>query len=116
MLTEKGMSYRRLLDEKLAAISMEVEPILETGNTDLICQLVGQGAGISFMPDYATENAAAEGLLMYLPVYDFEIEIWEQMLYHRDKWVSPQLRAVIDFFKATEALPRSPRNAWSGKL
>lgn len=99
LLTEKGMSYRRLMDEKLAAMSMAVEPILETGNTDLICRLVGQGAGISFLPDYATAQAVGEGQIVYLPVDDFEIEIWEQMLYHRDKWVSPQMQAVIDFFR-----------------
>lgn len=98
LLTEKGMSYRRLLDEQLAAISMEVSPILEVGNTELICRLVARGAGISFLPDYATADAVASGKLRYLPVDDFQVEIWEQMLYHRDKWVSPQMQAVIDYF------------------
>lgn len=98
LLTEKGMSYRRLMDEKLAAMFLEVEPILEVGNTDLICRLVEQGAGISFLPDYATAQAVEVGTMVHLPVHDFDVEIWEQILHHRDKWVSPQMQAVIDYF------------------
>lgn len=98
LLTEKGMSYRRLMEEQLAARSMEVQPILEVGNTELICRLAGQGAGISYLPEYACAGAVEEGYLIYLPVVDFSVEIWEQILYHRDKWVSPQMKAVIDYF------------------
>ncbi|MBQ8646845.1 MAG: LysR family transcriptional regulator, partial [Oscillospiraceae bacterium] len=52
LLTEQGMSYRRLLDEQLAARSLEIVPVLEMGNAERICQLVGQNAGLSFLPDY----------------------------------------------------------------
>ena len=98
LLTEKGMSYRRLLDEGLAARSIEVQPILEVGSTDVICRLVEQGNGISFLPDYTTEQAAREGRLVYLHTEDPEVEVWRQILYHRDKWVSPQMQKVISFF------------------
>ena len=47
-LTEKEMSYRRILDEKLAQNSMEIHPVLEIGSPDLICKLIEQNAGISF--------------------------------------------------------------------
>lgn len=97
ILTEKGMSYRRLLDERLAAMSLEIQPVLEIGNTHLICALVEQGAGISFLPDYVTAREIEAGKMVYLPVQDFEVEIWKQLLYHRDKWVSPQLEAVLEY-------------------
>ncbi len=97
LLTEKGMSYRRLMDERLAEMSLEVHPILEVGSADLICSLVEQGAGISFLPDYVTARAAAAGRLVYLHVEDFEIEIWKQLLYHRNKWVSPQMESVLRY-------------------
>lgn len=95
LLTERGMSYRRLMDEKLAACSLEVSPLLETGNVELICRLVEQGAGCSFLPDYATEAAVAGGRLARLAVDGFEIEIWKQLFCRRDKWISPQMQAVI---------------------
>lgn len=97
ILTEKGMSYRRILDEKLATKSYEINPVLETGNTDKICWLVEQGVGISFLPDYATSAAIQDGRLAYLPVKDFEIDIWKQLIYHRDKWRSPVLKTMIEY-------------------
>lgn len=97
ILTEKGMSYRRLLDEKLAEMSLEIQPVLEIGSTSLICTLVEQGAGISFLPDYVTEREVLAGRMAYLNVRDFDIEVWKQLLYHRDKWVSPHMESVIQY-------------------
>lgn len=97
LLTEKGMSYRRLLDERLAARSLEIVPVLESGDVALICRLVEQGAGCSFLPDYATQRAVEAGRLARVPVEGFEIDVWKQLLRHRDKWLSPQLRAVMEY-------------------
>ena len=94
-LTEKGMSYRRLMDEMLARDSMEIQPVLETGRADLICDLVEKGIGISFLPDYVTEDAVCRGTLVRLNIPGYEPDLWKQILYHRDKWVSPQMQAVI---------------------
>lgn len=97
ILTERGMSYRRLMDEKLAEMSLEVHPVLEIGSADLICSLVAQDIGISFLPDYVTARSAEAGKLFYLNVEDFEIEIWKQLLYHRNKWISPQMESVLQY-------------------
>lgn len=96
LLTEKGMSYRRLLDEQLAARSLEVRPVLETARADLICELVAQDMGISFLPDYVTEGDVRAGRLVRLEVAEFEVTVWKQLLYRRDKWLSPQMKAMID--------------------
>lgn len=100
LLTERGMSYRRLMDEKLAASALEVSPLLETGNVETICRLVEQGDGCSFLPDYATEAAVAAGRLAHLAVDGFAVEIWKQLFCHRDKWISPQMQAVIGYCAA----------------
>lgn len=95
ILTEKGMSYRRLLDENLARNSMEIQPIVEIGRADLICNLVAQDMCISFLPDYVTEAAVKSQQIVRLEVPDFNIDLWKQLLYHRDKWMSRQLKAVM---------------------
>lgn len=97
MLTEKGMSYRRILDEWLAKDGVELHPVLEISNTDAICTLVEQGIGISFLPDYVTEQAVTRGKLVRLEMEEFHPDLWKQLLYHRDKWLSPQMEAVIDY-------------------
>lgn len=96
ILTEKGMSYNRLLEEKLARDSLEIQPVLEIGNADMICRLVAENMGLSFLPDYVTESAVCSGEIVRLDVPGFEIDLWKQLLYHRGKWMSLQLQAAID--------------------
>ncbi len=95
ILTEKGMSYRRLFDERLAEYNIEILPILELGRADLISELVENGVGLSFLPDYVTEEAVKRGSIVRLKVDGLEIDLWKQLLYHRDKWMSPQMQATI---------------------
>lgn len=96
LLTEKDMSYRRQLDEWLARDSIELHPILEIGSADLICKLVEDGVGMSFLPDYVTEPAVRRGTIVRLEMQDFKPELWKQLLYHREKWLSLPMQAVIN--------------------
>lgn len=96
LLTEKGMSYRRLMEEKLAGRSLEIQPVLETGRADLLCRLVAEHMGLSFLPDYVTEAAVQAGEVVRLPVQEFDITVWMQLLYRREKWLSQPMQAMID--------------------
>ena len=53
--------------------------------------------GISFLPDYVTQAAVDKGTIIRIPVQGFRVELWRQLLYHRDKWLSPQLQAAIEY-------------------
>ena len=96
LLTEKGVSYGRILDEILARNSMEIHPVLAISSTDLLCSLVEQDGGISFLPDYVTDDAVARGAIRRLNVPEVQVSVWKQILYRRDKWVSLQMRAMIE--------------------
>ena len=47
-----------------------------------------------------TEQGVREGKLIRLHVPEVRIDIWKQLLYHRNKWISQELKAVIDYFQA----------------
>lgn len=96
LLTEKGISYRHLLDKILAEKSLELQPALEIGRTDILVQVLKQ-YGVSLLPDFVTAAAVKAGELAYLPVTDMEIPVWKQLIYHRNKWISHSLRAFLDF-------------------
>ena len=108
LLTEKGMSYRRLMDEQLARNSLEINPVLETGQADLICKLVGENMGLSFLPDYVTEGMVRAGKLVRLNVPDLQIVVWKQLLYRREKWLSAPMRAMIDHMKGIRLTEDTP--------
>lgn len=96
ILTEKGMSYRRLFDEEMAKHNIEILPILEMSNPESICKLVEDDLGISFLPDFVTEKAVEDGTIIRLHVEGMNIKIWKQLIYHRDKWVNSQMKVLMN--------------------
>lgn len=101
-LTEKSMGYRRLLDRELAKQSIEISPALEVGRTDIITRLLEDWEGISFLPDFITEEKVKKGSIAYLDVCDVEMDIWKQLIYHKNKWISKCMRAFIEYVKEME--------------
>lgn len=97
ILTEKDMSYRALLDEILAETGRETLPVLESGDTHLICRLLAQDIGISYLPEFVISEYVERGELAVLDVPEIHTDVWRQLLYSRRKWMSPELQAVIDF-------------------
>ena len=58
------MSYRDALDQCLAARGLAIHPYLELGSAALLCQMVEQGMGLSFLPEYIVRPALAAVFLM----------------------------------------------------
>ena len=99
LLTERGMSYRDALDQCLAAHGLQLQPYLELGSAALLCQMVEQGMGLSFLPEYIVRSALAEGRLARLNVPDCTVMMHRQLFYHRDKWVTPQMNVFIELVR-----------------
>lgn len=102
ILTERGQGYRRVFDKELAKKSLEISPILEIGRTDMITSLITESDMISFLPDFVTKKMVDAGKLCYLDVCDMDIEIWKQLIYHKNKWLSKALRTFIDYVRENE--------------
>lgn len=96
LLTEEGMSYRAMLDEALSSRGRRIGPLIESGDTHLICELLRQGVGISYLPDFVIEEDLRRGTLVTLNVQDINLPIWRQLFYARNKWVSPEMQQVIE--------------------
>ena len=102
ILTEKSMGYRRAFDSALAKKSLEIKPILEIGRTDIITDMLADGMGLSFLPDFVTEKGVREGTLSYIEIKDAKFDIWKQLIYHKNKWISKGLDALIEYIKEHE--------------
>ena len=102
ILTEYGQGYRRVLDKELAKRSLEITPVLEIGRTDIITNTLAKSEMISYLPDFVTNGLVDSGELCYLDVTDINIEIWKQLIYHKNKWMSRSLKTVIEYIKSHE--------------
>ena len=102
VLTEYGQGYRRVFDKELAKKSLEIAPVLEIGRTDMITSILTESDMISFLPDFVTKPFVESGKLCYLDVCDLNVEIWKQLIYHKNKWMSKGLKTVIEYIKKNE--------------
>ncbi len=99
VLTERSVSYRYDLEQALAAQNLELRPFLETGNTDIITRVLLQGGCLSFLPQYVIRPYLLSGQLETVDVADCAVQMWSQLIYHRNKWVTPQMRCFISLMR-----------------
>ena len=102
ILTENGQGYRRVFDKELAKKSLEITPVLEIGRTDIITTIVSESNMISYLPDFVTKGLVESGKLCYLDISDMNIEIWKQLIHHKNKWISKTLKTVLEYIKSHE--------------
>ena len=96
------MSYRSQLDECLARMGLEIQPFLEIGNPELIARMVAGGMGLSLLPEFIVAEHVRRGEIVQLEVEDFSAELWRQLIYHKGKWISPAMQAMIDLLCAPQ--------------
>ena len=96
LLTESGCSYRALFEHSLAVAGVKPTTTLEFSSVEAIKQCVMLGMGISILPEMATSVEAEHGKLAVLlwPLPD--AQVYTQMAWHKEKWLSHALRACID--------------------
>lgn len=95
-LTEKGISYRYAMEQSLAAKGYELHPFWEVGNTDVITRFLLKNKGISFLPECVVRDYIKDGQLVVLDTECDDIVMWSQLVYHRNKCVTPQMNLFLE--------------------
>lgn len=93
------MELKNLLEKK----RITANTIMEFGSLESIKQCVKNGLGISLLPELAVEEEIRRGELVSLAWQGPDIPIEAQMLFHRDKWLSPPLAALEKLIAASLA-------------
>ena len=95
-LTERGISYRYAMEQALPAKGYELHPLWEVGNTDVITRFLLKNKGISFLPEYVVTDYIKSGQIIVLDTECDEIVMWSQLVYHRNKCVTPQMNLFLE--------------------
>lgn len=95
ILTEKDASYRFILEQYLASQQKVIKPFLEIGNTEFIVRLIQSNLGLTFLPDFVIQPELGNGSLTTLKVTGFTMRVWRQIIYHKDKWVTGEMKSFI---------------------
>lgn len=98
-LTEKGISYRYAVEQFLAEQGRELRPFWEVGSTDVITRFLLEGEGISLLPEFVVREHLEKGELVVLHPQCPPILMWSQLVYHRNKNVTPLMALFLDLMK-----------------
>lgn len=97
IMPEKGCNCRQLLEEKLSKYDKTIEPnvFLEIGSTEIIKSFVENNLAISMLPEIAISNDIKNGRIAILNIVDFEIDVWIQLIYHKNKYITPAMSSIL---------------------
>ena len=102
LLTEQGAAYRYELERLLADRDLEIFPILEIGNTETIIHLLKKGMGFSFLPEFTVREELRKKRLSEIQTDIPTVEMYSQLLYCRNKWVTQEMERFIELVKQYE--------------
>jgi len=109
LLTEIGCTYRNILERVLNQEGVHITTNLEFGSVESIKQCTIAAMGMTFLPAITVERELEEQSLVALSWEGQEFSVVTQMLWHKDKWLSPALQAFLTV--AREVLQSSQDDA-----
>ncbi|HWE63141.1 MAG TPA: LysR family transcriptional regulator [Chloroflexota bacterium] len=110
LLTEAGCSYRVPFEHALAQAGARPANVMEFGSVEAIKHCVMAGMGVAFLPAMAVATELAQRRLVALPWTDDDYGLVTQMARHRDKRLTPALRAFITLTRQV-LVPHTDRSA-----
>lgn len=108
VLTERGEGYRKELERLLAERDLTITPIIEFGNPETILHLVARDLGLSFLPLFCAEEYLRDGRLFVLETDTPRIFMYSQIFYHKNKWITPQIQALLTHIREYFSQPAVP--------
>jgi DNA-binding transcriptional LysR family regulator len=95
LLTEGGCGYRTQFEHALAMAGVQPVETLEFGGIEAIKQCAMVGMGIAALPAMAVSEEVRAGQLVALRWAGPPFRLALQMVWHRQKWRSPSLEALL---------------------
>lgn len=101
LVTEAGCAYREQLNLLLARVSAQPTNTIEFSSVEAIKQCVSLGMGIALLPQVVVAESVARHRLKPLHWTGAQTHVRTYVVWHRDKWISPTLRAFIEALQAS---------------
>ncbi|MDL1163767.1 HTH-type transcriptional regulator GltR [Paenibacillus sp. GM2FR] len=96
LTNEKGCPYRTMFDRSFEKEGIDSITYLEFQSAEAIKQCAITGIGIAFLPEIVAGAEVERGELVALPWQIPDLHVYTQMLWHKDKWLSPIILSFIE--------------------
>ncbi len=105
LLTEDGCFYRRWLEQTLQSAGVRPGAAFTFTSVEAIKQCAALGAGIALLPQMALQAELTAGTLRALPWVGPSPSMKTVMGWHKDKWHSPAMAALLGVVRERFPLP-----------
>lgn len=96
VITEReGICYG-ILQNLAAKHETTLDAVIEVDNVVVITQLVKNGIGLAFLPQYLLKNEIEKGDVVRLDVTLPPQIYYSQVLVHKSRWIAPYVQGMID--------------------
>ncbi len=96
ILTSPTCGYRPIVLSILQELEVQPESVIELANVAAIKECLYCGLGFAVLPEKAVRSELDSGALRSLSVKQFSLEVQNQLIYHKDKWMSSISQAFVD--------------------
>jgi DNA-binding transcriptional LysR family regulator len=96
LLSRVDCSYRRPFERTLVEAGVEADFSLVFNSVATLKQCVREGVGLTVLPEIAIREEMATGRLVALPWAEGALEVAVLMIWHKERWVSPTLKAFME--------------------
>ncbi|WP_426250755.1 substrate-binding domain-containing protein [Paenibacillus pabuli] len=100
LLTEKNCSYRTPFHQSILKKGADALTELEFHSVEAIKQCAVAGLGIALLPEMALKEDLRARRLVALPWDLSDVSFSAQMLWHREKWITPSMAAFFEIAKS----------------
>lgn len=96
LLTGPGCYYGGAFLDRITRQGIQIKIVLQTDSVQVIKQAAMSGLGLCVLPAVAVTEEVSAGRLVPLRFDTEDFHIVSQLLIHKDKWLSPALRAFLE--------------------
>jgi len=99
LLAKGDCSYRRRFEGFLTERQVEPGVGIEFASLAALTRCLSRGLGVTIIPEVAVKDEIAEGSIVTLPWSEGTLETGIHMIWHKKKWLSPMLGALMELMR-----------------
>jgi DNA-binding transcriptional LysR family regulator len=96
LLVSHSSCWKNIFQAVMEEANESYRIMLETASISDLKQFAILGFGVAVLPLYAVQQELESGKLSLLDWKGKELELYVQVVHHRDKWLSPSLEAFLE--------------------
>lgn len=96
LVTESGCGYRSQLDHLISRLNVQRTNTIEFSSVEAIKQCAALGMGVALLPEIVVADDLLRNRLKALQWKELQANISTYVVWHKDKWISPTLKAFIE--------------------